>query len=327
MSSKLAHASPAASNLVDEAAQWLAHKHSSTFTQEDQARLDQWREQSEAHRKVWAQAQLLAQKFGMVPPAMGMAVLDRQRIQIRNRRALVRVMAALAILPASVWLGLRMEPWWQWGLADYRTARGEQREVQLLDGSRVMLNTASAISVKFDDKRRLIVLHDGEVLVESAPDPDPGHRPLQVQTSQGLMQALGTRFVVRADSHGTRLAVQEGAVQVLPALLTASTVVQAGGTLEFSRQSMGAVMKAGTQLTAWEQGFIYADEMRLGDFIEELSRYRSGVLRCDPEVAGLKVSGVFQIKDTDKVLQLLATTLPIKLQMRTAYWVVISAKA
>ena len=141
------------------------------------------------------------------------------------------------------------------------------------------------------------------------------------------MQALGTRFVVRADSHGTRLAVQEGAVQVLPALLTASTVVQAGGMLEFSRQSMSAVMKADAQLTAWEQGFIYADEMRLGDFIEELSRYRSGVLRCDPEVAGLKVSGVFQIKDTDKVLQLLATTLPIKLQMRTAYWVVISAKA
>lgn len=324
MSTKRAHTS--ASNLLDDAAQWLALRHSGKFTLDDQARLDQWLEQSEAHRRIWAQAQLLAHKFGMVPAEMGMAVLGRQRIQARNRRALLRVVAALAVLPASVWLGLRFEPWLQQSLADYRTVTGESREVQLADGSRVRLNTATAISVKFDAKRRLIVLHEGEVLVESAPDPQPMYRPLLVETSQGLMQALGTRFVVRTDGRDTRLSVLDGAVKVLPALLTASPVVQAGEGLEFSRQSMGEVAKISAQVAAWEQGFIYADEMRLSDFLAELSRYRRGVLRCDPEIAELKVSGVFQIKDTDKVLQLLASTLPIKLQMRTSYWVLVSGK-
>lgn len=326
MTVPLERPSPSASPLLDEAAQWLARKHSSKFTQADQAKLDQWCEQSEAHRKIWVQAQLLAHKFGMVPPAMGMAVLNRQRIQVRNRRALLRVVAALAVLPASVWLGLRFEPWWQLGMAEYRTAIGEQREVQLADGSRVRLNTATAISVKFDAKRRLIVLHEGEILVDSAPDPQPAYRPLLAETSQGLMQALGTRFVVRADGQSTKLSVLEGAVRVSPALLTASPVVKAGEAMEFSRQSIGMVAPSSAQVAAWEQGFIYADEMRLDVLIAELSRYRRGVLRCDPEIAALKVSGVFQIKDTDKVLQLLATTLPIKVQMRTSYWVLVSGK-
>lgn len=96
--------------------------------------------------------------------------------------------------------------------------------------------------------------------------------------------------------------------------------------MEFSRQSIGMVAPSSAQVAAWEQGFIYADEMRLDVLIAELSRYRRGVLRCDPEIAALKVSGVFQIKDTDKVLQLLATTLPIKVQMRTSYWVLVSGK-
>jgi transmembrane sensor len=326
MTVPLERSSPSASHLLDEAAQWLARKHSSNFTQADQAKLDQWRGQSEAHRKIWAQAQLLADKFGMLPPTMGMAVLDRQRMQVRNRRALLSVVAGLTGLSTSVWLGLQLEPWWQSGMADYRTAIGEQRKVHLADGSVVLLNTGTAISVKFDATRRLIVLHEGEILVDSAPDPQPVYRPLFVKTAQGLMQALGTRFVVRTTGQHTKLSVLEGAVQISPALLTASPVVKAGEAMEFSRQSIGALSPSSAHVAAWEQGFIYADAMRLDVLIAELSRYRSGVLRCEPDIAALKVSGVFQIEDTDKVLQLLATTLPIKVQMRTAYWVLVSGK-
>ncbi|MEG1734554.1 MAG: FecR family protein [Comamonas sp.] len=326
MSAKSAPASSLSSHLLDEAAQWLARQHSGSFTQDDQAGLAQWREQSEAHRQVWAQAQLLAHKFGMVPPAVGMAVLDRRRIQASNRRALLRLVAALAVVPAGVWLGLSAQPWWQLGAGDYRTATGEQRDILLADGSQLTLNTATAIRVKFDARQRLIVQHGGEILVDSAPDTQPVHRPLLVQTSQGLMEALGTRFVVRTDSQSTRLAVLEGSVRVSPSLLTASRVVNAGEQLQFSSQFIGAVTAIDMQVAAWKQGFIYADEMSLQDFISELSRYRTGLLRCDPEVRGLRVSGIFQINDTDKVLQLLASTLPIRVQMRTPYWVVIAGK-
>ena len=61
--------------------------------------------------------------------------------------------------------------------------------------------------------------------------------------------------------------------------------------------------------------------MRLADFVQELSRYRPGWLRCDPAVADLRVSGVFQIDDTDRALAAVAHALPVRVERRTRYWV------
>ena len=53
----------------------------------------------------------------------------------------------------------------------------------------------------------------------------------------------------------------------------------------------------------------------------QFSRYRPGLLRWDPAVANLRVTGSFQLADTDRVLTLLAATLPVELQWRTRFWV------
>jgi transmembrane sensor len=45
------------------------------------------------------------------------------------------------------------------------------------------------------------------------------------------------------------------------------------------------------------------------------------VLRCDPAVADLRLSGTFPLGDPDAILQVIAQTLPIKLQFVTRYWV------
>ena len=42
-------------------------------------------------------------------------------------------------------------------LADHATRTGERRSVTLPDGSRVVLNTRSAIDVEFDEQRRAVV--------------------------------------------------------------------------------------------------------------------------------------------------------------------------
>ena len=49
----------------------------------------------------------------------------------------------------------------------------------------------------------------------------------------------------------------------------------------------------------------------------ELSRYRPGLLRVEPQVAGLRLSGAFQLDDTDTVLDSLARMLPIDVLYRT----------
>ena len=49
-----------------------------------------------------------------------------------------------------------------------------------------------------------------------------------------------------------------------------------------------------------------------------------GVLRCDPAVAGLRLSGTFPLKNTDAILNVIAQTLPVKIQSITRYWINIS---
>ncbi|MRN64811.1 iron dicitrate transport regulator FecR, partial [Staphylococcus saprophyticus] len=62
----------------------------------------------------------------------------------------------------------------------------------------------------------------------------------------------------------------------------------------------------------------------LGEVIATLTRYRNGVLRCDPAVAGLRLSGTFPLKNTDAILNVIAQTLSVKIQSITRYWINIS---
>ncbi len=61
--------------------------------------------------------------------------------------------------------------------------------------------------------------------------------------------------------------------------------------------------------------------MRLADFLKELARYRAGLLRCDPAVADLRISGGFQVDDADAVLLAVSRSLPVRVVSRSRYWV------
>lgn len=69
---------------------------------------------------------------------------------------------------------------------------------------------------------------------------------------------------------------------------------------------------------------LLARNMRLEDVITEMARYRPGVLRCDPAVAELRVSGAISL--TDAGLALLASELPLRIEHYTRYWVMVSAR-
>lgn len=66
---------------------------------------------------------------------------------------------------------------------------------------------------------------------------------------------------------------------------------------------------------------LLADNQRLEDFLTELSRYRHGYLGCDPRIADLRVVGAFPLADTERVLDALAATLPVRIERRMAWWV------
>ncbi|QHF50436.1 FecR domain-containing protein [Pseudomonas sp. S49] len=309
---------------LEEAADWLIRMSEGELSDSERGEWEYWKASTLERGRAWARAQLLQSKLGGLPPSLAMSALDRPSSPER-RAALGKLAMILAILPAG-WGSWKLAESQQWS-ADYRTAVGQQRELTLADGSKITLNTDTAIDVLFDANQRLIHLREGEILVQTAPDISPLARPFLVSTRQGRMQALGTRFTVRELQPRTHLAVLEGAVKVELAdnRQTTPLIVNAGQRTDFSSHTFGQLSVADRYVGAWTQGMLMADKMRLADFVEELTRYRRGFVRLDPAIADLRISGAYPISDSQRTLNMLAQTYPILVSGHlNGYWVMLS---
>ncbi|MBA6097082.1 MULTISPECIES: FecR domain-containing protein [Pseudomonas] len=308
--------------ILDEAAHWLARSCASDFNEAEQQALTDWRKQSARHEQVWSCAQQLRSKMSSVPGGIGMQVLARSRTP-HNRRTVLRALAFAIATPALGGFSYRYMPWQSWA-ADFSTAKGEQRLARLTDGSQVLLNTDSAFDARFDRHNRMVRQYKGEILVKTAHDMPESTPPFIVQTDDGQLRALGTEFIVRQYPHFTEVSVLKGAVEISPAISTQRLIVREGQRTKFDARQIGACESSPVMSDAWTRGTLYADNMRLQAFLDEIGRYRTGILRCDDAVADLRVFGMYQLQDTDRLLDLLTHTLPVRVIRRTDYWVKIT---
>ncbi|KRA00605.1 FecR domain-containing protein [Achromobacter sp. Root565] len=311
--------------ILHEAAGWLVRLQSETLSAADRAALARWRARSADHEAAWQRAEAMLRGFGQVPPRIGRQAL--RQADRTGRRQAVRALAGLLVLGPAAWLGVRELPWREWR-ADLRTATGEQRRVELADGTQLVLNTASAVDVDYTPTQRVLWLRAGEILLTTGRDPAPAPRPFLVQTTQGVLRALGTRFMVRDEGASVRVAVYEGAVEVRPARADASALVLAAGEQTvFTASGAAARVPADSLAASWADGMLAARNWRLADLVDELGRYRHGVLRCDPAVAELRVSGAFPLNDIEASLRLLQKTLPVRVSRVTPWWTTIAPRA
>lgn len=309
------------SRVIDEAADWLTRMHRGDLTDVEKNAWEEWLQQSAEHQRVWKSAQLLAHQFDRIESQLAMPVLNRPRGQ-SSRRGLIRTMGTLMVIPPATWFGLQL---YQGNRSNrYRTATGERREIILADRSRVTLNTATELAVQLNPVQRLLEHFSGEIFIRTAPDSELPGRPFIVETEHGQLRALGTEFNVRQGDVGTCVSVFEGAVEVVTRQRRSTVIVEAGQQLLFTAHSRAAITPLQPSVDAWRNGILYAQGMRLTDFSRELARYRQGLLRCDPAVGDLRVTGAFRLADTDAILRLLANTLPVKINARTRYWVTIN---
>ncbi|WP_242671864.1 hypothetical protein [Stutzerimonas kirkiae] len=115
------------------------------------------------------------------------------------------------------------------------------------------------------------------------------------------------------------------AVEARPAGSGYAIRVETGQRLRFDRQYSHPVEPLPAHRDAWTHGQLIASDWRLGDFLDELSRHRPGYLGYAPEVAELRISGAFQLADSDTVLDNLSHTLPIRIRRFSRYWTRVEA--
>lgn len=306
--------------VVQQAITWRVRLASGTATAHELRLCADWRAADPQHEQAWQRLEHLGQQFAGLSAPLARQALAGAQVDRQRRRALKQLGLFGSLVAAGV-LGQHLQPW-QPLLAQQRTGTGERRRLQLADGGTLYLNSDTALDIHYSNERRLIQLYQGEILVQTAAD--PLGRPFLVSAEQGLLRALGTRFQVRQQAHGCELAVYQGAVEARPRDGVAQRI-EAGQRVHLSAGALHELGTADVNRGRWVDGLLVAHDMPLAEFLAELGRQRPGVLRCAPEVAGLRISGVFPLDDSDRVLAMLARTLPVRVVYRTRYWVSLQA--
>jgi transmembrane sensor len=211
--------------------------------------------------------------------------------------------------------------------SDYHTQTGELRTVQLSDGSRVLLNTNSTISVDFTASTRNIVLHHGQAQFTVAKD---SRRPFTVVTNTLRTQALGTVFDVNhPDNAETSVLVQEHAVSARLTNgndSTNSITIKEGQILHHRKgQALHNPESVNlSQATAWQQHKLIINDRPLTELITELERHHTGrVFIGDASLNNLRVSGVFSLNNPQDTLRIICEALNLQQTQIGPWWTVL----
>lgn len=271
-----------------------------------------WRSTSanaEAYRRVegvWKQSGALQVSPGIQAALDEAMALGRGRARARPGRAwsfggLAAVGAALA-LGAFGW-------WWTDARTLYATGVGEQRRVQLADGSAVRIDTASRLRVRFTGDERRIELIRGQALFEVAPD---AARPFVVAADGARVVAVGTVFDVRRDAAGLRVTLVEGVVELAGPSGQAQRM-SAGRQARVDADGVSTRAVDARTETSWTEGRIVFVDAPLDQAVSEVNRYLTQPVRLASQgETDVRVNGSFRIGDRDAFVAAASGALGLK---------------
>lgn len=303
------HRLPDVDEAEREASEWIARLNADDASPEDRARFESWRKAHPRHARAYEELSVtwrhLTEAGRLVRAvALGQALGTAQTPRRARRRWLFATAASVAAVALIGW-------WWVEKVTPqtlFQTAIGEHAAVELPDGSSLELNSNSLARVDYTEHARVIRLERGEAFFDVERD---AHRPFWVVAGGSWVRAVGTAFSVHVRSTGVRVTVSEGTVKVAAnapssgeaptdqrlaqaavSVLTAGQQVDVRGAATEVRSLEPVEL---TRSVAWRSGTLYFENQRLGDVVDELSRYTTLQLVVeDDALRDLPVGGTFQ---------------------------------
>lgn len=312
--------------IVDAAQDWFLRVSAGDLSPADQRLFDRWHDADPRHRaayeevrRLWSQLDPLEAAFAprsqrnisgaSAPRPSRRPWLVGWRLAVASTGAAMAGLMLFLLAPEAVRLPTRL-------MADHSTAVGEQRIVELPDGSAAYLNTDTAIDVVYSTGKRSVVLLRGEALFEVRKD---ARRRFDVLASDGRATAVGTVFVVRKESGGAVVSVTEGLVRVTSpdtdgsssAAPETSMLVGAGESASYRQGTaphrLGPVEVE--MVTAWQRGVISIRDRPLAEALAEIGRYHRGRIVLIGGAAGQgQVTARLSLSDLDSGIDALVAT-------------------
>jgi len=339
--------------IQEEALDWLLRVEAAPDDGAVRSALQAWRRQSPAHESAWQTVTQVWRLAGDLPPDYADQVratpafgptfkpdgaADRRRLPRGNgyRRAAsgrrvparrrfamgaaVAAFVACLLLFVAPALQLRVE-------ADYVTGVGETRRITLDDGSTLHLDAESAVAVDYGPSRRTVRLLTGQAFFEVVSAPA---RPFTVPAKGLSVTVTGTRFAVGHGAVGTSVAVQSGSVEVAvegaggehARLVPGDRLAVTNETGDVARNRISPA-----DVASWRSGRLVIEGMPLAELVEELDRYRRGVIWLrDAGLADRRITGVFNLDDPIAALRAAAGTQNAQVTAFTPYVLVVTEK-
>lgn len=244
----------------------------------------------------------------------------RWQVAFGSRTVALAASVCLAVLAGVSWWALNADD-------HYRTDLGEQRIVQLTDGSVIQLNTRSTVRVSFGQHSRVIEL-DGEATFTVAHD---ATRPFLVKTHDATAQAVGTKFNVHEENGRTRVAVVEGVVVVTPVAASTTTIesaparaltIVAGDVVDAAAGHVARAPDADADAAiSWQQHRLIFKDTSLAEIARQFNRYNSVQLDVAPALgAAIHLSGTFDAKQPDTLIRYLQTRDDVTIRHEGAHY-------
>ncbi len=296
--------------LLRDALAWVIRLHSGAATAEDGEAVQQWRLTSPQHEDAFRQAVKLWRTFGegirtieASPPAtVDFKRTSSARHLFVSRRGLLGLAAAASAAgyfvvnpPLNLWPSLKELS------ADYRTSKGEQRDIVLSQDVSVKLNTETSIAVRDVKGEPQIELISGEAAVTAARSEG---KPLIILAEGGRVTAVQASFNARCLDGVVSVACIDGTVDI----------EWKDRTVQLSRDQQVSYSVAGglgapvvadlVQTTAWEQGLLIVHNQSLASVVEEINRYHYGkIIVVNTSLGRRMITGTFHIDRLDDFMR------------------------
>ena len=277
----------------DEAIRWHVRLSGETASGSDWAEFNDWLDADPANAAAYDQVALDDARLSQIVE-QGRARNDNQaRPRPLSRSGLVAAIAASVAITTLAGGAF----WSAHGLKRFQTQPGETREIELADGSQMVLNGDTRVVV---DPRtgRFARLERGEALFVVAHD---AAHPFVVEASGAVLKDLGTRFDVRQAGETLDVSVAEGAVAYNPD--GEALTIRAGQRLSRASRKAALVLKPFPReaVAGWRQRKLVYQDATLQEVAVDLSRLLGKDVQVSPELAGRRFTGVIRV-DPDRAL-------------------------
>jgi transmembrane sensor len=315
------------SAIVAEASTWFIEFRAGDVTGESRTQFIEWLRRSPEHiqayldiSRLWAElpasdaagkfdlnaliadARRSADVISLSPthshtPAPFSALRPKTRWQRRGVELAAAATVVIAVMGLWMWTGSQTP-------ASYATGIGEQRTIQLADGSTIELNSQSSVQVRLAEHRRDVSLLEGQALFRVAKDRS---RPFVVRAGDAEVRAVGTEFDVYRKQSATVVTVVEGRVETNDESGAPPILLSAGEQLTVTPHMVAKPMRADTAVaTAWLQKHLVFEETPLSDVAEQFNRYsRKPLVIDDHTLQQVKISGIYSSTDPASLINFL----------------------